>query len=608
MISNFVETVSEWNPQLFRELKGRLKPFNVLLAVGSSLLLQLIVFLYQLHDFPDDQYPLKATYCRLRNIYTQQQNQLYNQQNSLNLKIENYRQIQLTDSTIIPQLQAQLHQVTTEITNLESFLKKNICPPNEIDWSLFWQVKWEYYFLAFSVIFVFTLSVAGTYLLINDLVREKQRGTMNFIRLSPQSGTSILTGKLLGVPCLIYLFVLTAIPLHFWAGHSANIASSYIFSYYAVLVTSCILFYSAALLFGLVSGWFSNFQPWLGSAGVLVFLLMTMAMASSDSLLSNPLNWVRLLSPWEMINYLFPNLFGMRSFDNGSYINQSSLQDIQFFYFPIGKNLIGLLGFQLIHYGVITYGIWQVIKRCYHNPNATILSKKQSYLFMAFCQVMFLGITMQVLQGKHGEDPLMVAVLNFVLIFGLILILSHPRQTILDWARYRHQNQINQDLWTDLVWGEKSPAVLAIAINLVIASIPLMIWITFFPNYLDVSQAKGFLSVVLFVNLMVIYATVTQLVLLVKNPKRYIWAIGAILTTILLPVTIMLFLDVDPANNPTVWLFSTFPWPAIAESRITTIFIAFLAEFTVLALLNIQLTKQVKILGESATKALLAER
>jgi hypothetical protein len=34
---------------------------------------------------------------------------------------------------------------------------------------------------------------------------------------------------------------------------------------------------------------------------------------------------------------------------------------------------------------------------------------------------------------------------------------------------------------------------------------------------------------------------------------------------------------------------------------------ALLADFTVLALLNFQLTRQIKLAGESATKALLAE-
>ncbi|WP_306297024.1 ABC transporter ATP-binding protein [Nostoc sp. C052] len=81
----------------------------------------------------------------------------------------------------------------------------------------FWRDSWENIFLTLSVIFIFTLLFTGTYLLISDLAKEETCGTLNFIRLSPQSETSILTGKLLGVPSLIYLTILVAVPLHLWA-------------------------------------------------------------------------------------------------------------------------------------------------------------------------------------------------------------------------------------------------------------------------------------------------------------------------------------------------------------------------------------------------------
>jgi hypothetical protein len=45
-----IDRLQEWNPQLFRELKGKLKFLNVVIAVTSSLLLQLVVFLYQLPE------------------------------------------------------------------------------------------------------------------------------------------------------------------------------------------------------------------------------------------------------------------------------------------------------------------------------------------------------------------------------------------------------------------------------------------------------------------------------------------------------------------------------------------------------------------------------
>ncbi|MBD2566988.1 ABC transporter permease subunit [Anabaena lutea] len=606
MLLNFIDRVGEWNPQLFRELKGRLKPFNVVIAVASSLLLQLVVFLFQLREFPDDKYSLMASYCTLRQGYQNQEQQLYQQQNLLQQKIDNYRQIKLSDNTIIPNLETQIEQVNTEINNLRSYLSQNICPPDQINWQLWWRDHWEYYFLAFSVIFVFTLLVAGTYLLISDLAKEEQRGTLNFIRLSPQSETSILTGKMLGVPSLIYLFILTAIPLHFWAGHSANIASSYILSYYAILAGSGIFFYSAALLFGLVSRWFSSFQPWLGSGAVLLFLFMTMGIASSHSNeINNPLAWLRFFSPWDMTSYLFPNLFRV--------YKGSSLDNLQFFYFPIGQSVVSLVGIHLLNYGICTYGIWQAMKRCFKNPNTTILSKGQSYFFIAFSQLMFVGLSMQDITSNRDADFIgLVAVLNLALVFVLTAILSPHRQTVQDWARYRHQNHKNESLWQDLFSGEKSPAIMAIAINLAIAAIPLIVWISLIPeedfNNSDFGKIKALLAVALSISLMMICATIAQLMLLMKNPKRHIWAIGTVAVVMFLPPIIFQVFGIYASESPTLWLFSTFPWSAIQYSGTVTIFMALLADFTVLALLNFQLTRKVRVLGESATKALLAGR
>jgi len=593
MLMNFIDRVGELNPQLFRELKGRFKPFNIIIAMGSSLLLQLIVFLFQLKEFPDENYYLRETYCTLGKVYQNQEQELYKQQSLLIQKITNYQQIQLSDNTIIPNLEAQLQQVGTDLSDLQSNLSKNICPLDKIDWQLWWRDHWEYTFLTLSVIFIFTLLVGGTYLLISDLAKEEQRGTLNFIRLSPQSETSILTGKILGVPSLIYLFVLTAIPLHLWAGHSAKIALSYIFSYYAVIAASCVFFYSAALIFGLVSRGFSSFQPWLGSGAVLLFLFMTMMMVSSYGHFNNPLTWIRFFSPWDITNYLFPNLF--RAY------RDSSIQQLQFFYLPIGENFLTLIGFYLVNYGICSYGIWQAMKRCFRNNDNRMLSKGQSYIFVAFTQVMFWGLTVGTVNEKYDLGIIfLINLLNFALILTLTIVLSPHRQIIQDWARYRHQNHRDKSVFQNLVFGEKSPAIVAIVINLLIATTPIIIWILFSPtNFYNgsVDKSKVILAMVLALSLMLMYATIAQLMLLMKNPKRYVWTVGTIGVAMFLPSIILFVLGISPSQHPILWLFSTFPWAAIEYTQTTTMFMAFLAELTVVVLLNFQLNRQVKVLG-----------
>ncbi|MBN3869393.1 ABC transporter permease subunit [Nostoc sp. JL33] len=586
MMLNLIDKIGDWNPQLFRELKGRLKFFNVAIAVATSLLLQLVVFLFQFREFPDDKYSLTGTYCHLRQAYERQQNQLYQQSNQ------------------------------SKIAEFNDFISKNFCPQNEIDWQLWWQNHWEHIFLTFSVIFIFTLLVAGTYLLINDLAKEETRGTLNFIRLSPQSETSILTGKLLGVPSLIYLVVLIAVPLHLWAGHSAKIAFGYILSYYAILAASCIFFYSAALLFSLVSRWFSGFQPWLGSGAVFLFLFITMNLASVYSnTLNNSTAWFRLFNPWDVTNYLFPSLFHQS--------NGSPLTNWQFFYLPLGTSVFSVVGFHLLNFGLCSYGILQALKRCFRNPQASIISKEQSYLLVAFCQLMMWGFTLQVSKNSHtwdqqvGENYVFLTVYNLVLILSLIAVLSPHRQDVQDWARYRHQGVSSyKSVWQDLIWSEKSPALVAIAINLAIVTIPWLVWVSLIsvidandvPTLLSnvVISFKVLLTIALSISLMMIYATIAQLILLLKTPKRSFWAIGTIGTAMFLPPMILQFLDISSSKYPTVWLFSTFPWAAIEHAGATTIFMALLADLSVLALLNFHLTRRVRLAGESATKALLA--
>ncbi len=580
MMLNLIDKIGDWNPQLLREIKGRLKIFPVAIAFLLSLLGQLVLFLYQLRDFPDEKYPIAGQYCRLNKSYIPEQS-------------------------------------------------SDFCPTNQLNMQLWWRDHWEYIFLSLSVIFIFTLLVAGSYLLINNLANEERRGTLNFIRLSPQSEVNILTGKLLGVPILVYLVTLVAVPLHLYAGRSANIALSYIFSFYAVLVASCIFFYSAALLFGLVCRWFNGFEPWLGSGLVLVFLSMTMAIASSSGgYFNNSTAWFRLFSPFDITNYLFPNLFHL--------YNGLPLKKLQFFYLPIGTNVSSIVGFHLLSYGLCTFGIWQGLKRCFRNPNTAVMSKLQSYLLVAGFQVMMWGFTLQYVKNycpyssvnqsstclydvnsQIGENFIWLGFCNSLLLLGLIAILSPHRQAVQDWARYRHQGVWKKFWLKDLIFGEKSIALVAIAINVAIAIIPLIVWIAVAPilnvhhnpNLLglgnDFHRIHVIFALALFITLMMIYATIAQLMLMMKTSKRSLWAIGTVAAVMFLPPMILQFLTVDPSKNAGLWLFSTFPWASVEYASTTTIFMALLTEFSVLSLLNFQLTKRVKLAGESATKALL---
>ncbi|MFP3422241.1 hypothetical protein R0K19_23005, partial [Bacillus sp. SIMBA_161] len=65
----------------------------------------------------------------------------------------------------------------------------------------------------------------------------------------------------------------------------------------------------------------------------------------------------------------------------------------------------------------------------------------------------------------------------------LIVALSPHRQTLQDWARYRHQknSKAGRNLFVDLIQGEQSPATGAIALNLLLNCLIIAPAILFYP-------------------------------------------------------------------------------------------------------------------------------
>ncbi|BAY86470.1 hypothetical protein NIES267_59790 [Calothrix parasitica NIES-267] len=562
---HLIDKIGDLNPQLLRELKGRLKPFPVIIAIVTSLATQFIVFLAQFKDFPGENDRVYSKYCK-----------------SERLRI--------------------------------SYPDLSHCPANQIDMQLWWRDHWEYMFLALSVILIFSLLVAGTYLIVNDLSQEERHGTLNFIRLSPQSETSIFIGKILGVPVLIYLLVLAAIPFHIMAGNFANIAVSHISLFYLMLLASCICFYSIAVLFGIFGGSaLGGFKPWLASGLVLMFLIMTASMTQSNYYNNNNAAFFQIFSPMGITDYLFPNLFGE---------GIPSLNRLEFFRFSLGEHIFSLVTIHLLNYSVWTYWVWQGLIRCFRNPKATIFSKQQSYLIVATFEIIIVGFLLSGdFLNRYGlfNTIQSLYVWNMLLFVGLFAIILPPRQAVQDWARFRYQ-KVNfgkddykkNSLLSDLTMGEKSPAILAIAINLLIAASGFMIIILNIKSKFlqDNYQTAGYLGVLLFITSTMIYATVAQIMLMLKNSKRHLWAMGTTAAAIILPVFILSILSVHPSKADYIasisWLFTSGFWYGVNNSNISQIFGVFVCQLVIAALLNWYLAKQVKSAGESATKALFA--
>jgi hypothetical protein len=565
MTLRYVERLGDWNPQWFRELKGRLKPRNILIAVAISLVGQLLLLM----SFAS-QIPVKKTNTKEFSRYC-------------------------TGS-------AQDYSTPT-------------CLPDSFNGYLInWQVWWQDVFIWLSLIGLFALLVVGTYMLISDLAKEEHQGTLNFLRLSPQSSTSILMGKLLGVPIILYLVGFLAWPLHLTTGLSGGIPLHLIFVYYGVLGASCLFFYSAALLFGLVGKWLGGFQAWLGAGTVLLFLYATTLMVFNSNITGYPMDWLTLSNP----SILLPHLIGINGLDavhNYSYNSSPGLRDWNWFYLPLAARVWSTAGFMVLNYGLWSYWAWQGLKRCFHNPSATLLSKQQSYWLMACFQTVTLGFAVnpQIVSWRTSPKGLfenfsMLLVFDLILCLCLIAALSPHRQVMQDWARYRHQMQPSRKrgILQDLIWGEKSPALVAVVLNVAIASAILLPWILVWPE--SEYKTPALWGLLLNASLICVYAGIVQLMLFMKTPKRGAWAGATISSLIALPPIIFAFLSMEPDVSPGVWMFSAIPWIAAEQTTGMAVFLAVIGQSLMLGLLSVQLTRQLRQAGESSTKALLSGR
>ena len=504
MMISLLERMGDWNPQLSRELKGRLKTRTVLMAAAASLVVQGMVVFYYWMKLPATGSSQYSEYC-MRNA----------------------------DRCVA--------------------------------------IRWEYWWGDLSYALYWILPIAlimgGTYLLISDLAKEKQRGTLDFIRLSPQSSRSFLIGKFLGVPVLIYLAVALALPLDLWSSIASQAGWYWTLHFYVLQVVSCCFFYSAASLYAFMGG----SQGWIGAGAIAMYM------------------WV-----FNRLLYLEPKL--------------------EWYWLPVGKtNMAVQSGFLLFAYLLCTYWIWQALHRRFHNPGATMFSKKQSYGATACFEFLLFGFVVsqltktpsQYLKYELIHSLQAITAINLFWFLGLIAAMSHHRQIVQDWARVsfpgKKSRQSKQSYsQQDWIWGEKSPAPVAIAVNLVIAAAAFLPWILLWPAEMQKLPAIG--SVIFSIGLVSIYAVIAQLMLLANTKKRALWAFGSVTGAIALPLILCLLLSPEPRTFPLLWLFS-FPFAGLKTASFAEIVLAGLVHLVILTAVSLRLIRELNRLGESAFQA-----
>ncbi|WP_159788737.1 hypothetical protein [Sodalinema gerasimenkoae] len=540
--------LSDVNPQLMREIKGRFKTPKVLLALSLSILLQGLVLLLHGTRLPSPftQYP--RTYCY---------------PDAINSTVH-YRYIKSYQPDCLQDVAGNLI----------------------ISWSLWW----SHISSVLTAIGITALLVGGLFLLIDNLIKEKDQGNLNFIRLSPQPGSNIILGKLLGVPCLLYVGVAAAIPLHSFAAAHAGYFFGDILRFYILVAAGTFAIYSLAMLYSMSGGK----QP-------LAFCLLIGGLLSYLSLFS--------------LYYLFPLTQFENSKDDGIWFNISLLKT------PLYSQV-----FWIVSCLILSGFIFQIISRRYQKPNATLITKKQGYVFCAVYNLYAVGFLVGYLNRLPFRRSLQIAlegltVYNLALslfLIGLALSLSPNRQNLQDWARYRHRlaqpgGQSHYSLRQDLLWGEKSPSILAMAINLILSIAILGIGLlTWNHRFLHEEGAPFVFSIGILIlfGWLAGYSFLVQHLSFTTTASKHRWVIGLVLILLIIgpPVLLALF---DPSRSTypqtrVLFIFGVSPWLVESPELFAQGLQLLLAQVLGIGLMLSLFAHQLRCAGQSELKRLMS--
>jgi hypothetical protein len=560
-----------WNPQLLRELKGRFKPINLIVSGIISIFGQILIYLY--------------FQSKLGNIFQYR-------------TPEELKELSLFDRYCLGTPPGNF----VNNTYIGNHTADNYCVTDLLNnWVINWELWYLDLFILLGVIATLGLLVVGSYLVVADLAKEESTGSLNFIRLSTQSANSIFLGKIFGVPCLLYLILLLAMPLHLFAGMSAGIPISFILGFYTILIAACFCCYSLAILFGLANVGMINFKAFLVSGSVLgILILMTNIwfygfFGSTSQISRTGFDWWSLVYPNTFLTYLVEATHLPQKIVN--YLPVTNLEKLNFYGFAIGSNVETYFAVALANYALCIYWIWQGIDRKFRDNTTTFINKKQSYLLTLSVCFVFQGLTLQKIDTEMmTNEYLLFQFIIACFCLGLMLIISPQRQSLYDWARYRHlNNRADRSLWKDLIWGEKSPAIVAFGINLLIILIYTTPAIFLFVKQQE--QVPTLWGLILGLNLTLFYASIVQLMFLLNNKRRGILAFVTIVSLMILPLVILGIFGVSTSEMTLAWLFTFLPSMALASSSgmsgiFGTVFIAILGQCLAIGLCNSQIARQ----------------
>jgi hypothetical protein len=572
------------NPQLLRELRGRLKPGPVLGTLALSIGGQLLYGLTRLNALPS----------------------IANTSSSV------ARYGAETPKNLIVHLYCTGAALSTEPHC--SPAAQPIFSPWQVNWPLWWSDTLTG--LHFGAM---TIAIAiGCYLLIADWSTEADRGTLDPLRLSPQSAQTILLGKLLGVPSLVYLWLLSGVPIALIAMVNTGRSASHIAGTLAIDGAQLAFWFTSSLFFANVTGKGRGFKGILGAIGAIGLMAWGLQIAGNWGERSpDILSLFGFLSPmFGLVRHVFPagdwtvrSVAGLREFGGVDNLRTHG-------------SMIGLTVAGISLLLAWSYTAWIALIRRFDRPTATLWSKGQSYWITAGLTAIVLGCCTKSFPGAlgdlasiyHSKQPELlgsnaIQLLNnrLVPLFWLLLPLGfslvQPRSVLLDGMHRPVGAALRKKTRRDLIWGEFSPPWVALGIQVAIAltgvvtfslvqlrALPIGgVWRTLADN-------QALWGPVLLANLLLLLVGLVQLIQLNSRRLALLWS-GLAVAIGLLAVPIALSMVGARTSHP-LWLLSFYPFASLSEIDNGAILVLVLAEWLGLAVIYYRFKSRLRHLAK----------
>ena len=374
------------------------------------------------------------------------------------------------------------------------------------------------------------------------------------------------------------------IPLHLAVGLTAGGSLPLIASWYVSIGSIWFLLSSAAVLYVL-----------LGGIGAILTVIAV----------AYPI----------CVTLLTINLFTSATIDRAEWLVTIG-KYISWFGLPIVSSAIFFNAFGTGCCLVASYWVWQALERRYLNPTATTIGKSQSYLINLCFQLWIAGFVLPSLLHSNyfTEGTIMgLAGMDAIVLSLLIPMLLPSKQALQDWSRHRRERIAHQhhqfwqrELVQDLIHNDKSPALLAIAINIGMAMI---LWIPASIFTFHTLGVRFLASGCLAASLILIYAAIAHLGLFLKVRKRNVWIMAIVAGVMLLPLVGAFILSPDRAPTgiaAIMLLFSPLASLWMMQLSVGTILATFAAQLLLLSALTHQLQRKLQSVGQSHSNKLLA--